>query len=63
MDYLKLLQQTQGKLDQIEAARDHYLNLRAEQVVAARNNGANVAQIAMATGLSQVRVYQILQNR
>lgn len=63
MNYLKVLQQTQEKLDQIEAARDHYLKLRTEQVISARNDGATVSQIAMATGLSQVRVYQILQGR
>lgn len=63
MEYLKELKKTQDRLDQIQAAQDHYLKLRTEQVVSARNNGATVAQIAMATGLSPVRVYQILQGR
>lgn len=63
MDYLKELQKTQDRLDQIQVAQEHYLKLRTDQIVSARNNGANVSQIAMATGLSQVRVYQILQGR
>lgn len=63
MDYLNELKKTQDRLDQIDVAREHYLKLRAEQVVSAKNNGANVVEIAGATGLSQVRVYQILQGR
>ena len=63
MNFLKELEKAQDRLDQIEAAREHYLKVRADLVVSARNDGANVAQIAKITGLSQVRVYQILQGR
>lgn len=63
MDYLNELKQTQNKLDQIEAARDVYLERRADFMIKARNNNVPVSVLAEVTNLSQVRIYQILQGR